>query len=413
MFSIHKFIEIIHNFLLRPIYIESFGFDPSFSTSITDFKRLSDDYGDWFSNYICNGQCTWWHEEPLDLTVFDKIYYRHINFNHATNLFLQPWPNMSDVSGMCDWFQDVNFHILANSEKSQLKKNLLQDYKYYDWYFFFHGFAALDWFRDYKYLKLENHTVTKVFISLNHLITKKRSYRLSLLAHIIEKNLLNKGFVSCPLLDKNTVEIELLDPNSYISAESKKHVYENLLPTANRMVLDETLNYSTASSNIISPKFGQGALWHVVTETVFYEERLHLTEKIFKPIVSKRPFILLGAPGNLEYLRSYGFKTFDRWIDENYDNEKDPDLRMKLVIKELVKLCNLPHYKILEMHLEMQKILEFNYNHFYNDFKSIIINELITNFQKAIFLHNKDKSERFRIPEQFLNIDKAVKILNS
>ena len=71
----------------------------------------------------------------------------------------------------------------------------------------------------------------------------------------------------------------------------------------------------------------QSALWNVVSETVFYHNKLHLTEKIFKPIVSKQPFMLLAAPGNLKYLKSYGFKTFDHLWSEDYDNEVHDEQR--------------------------------------------------------------------------------------
>ena len=45
-------------------------------------------------------------------------------------------------------------------------------------------------------------------------------------------------------------------------------------------------------------------LFHIVTETIFYDNKLHFTEKVFKPIVARRPFFLVGAPGNLAYLKS-------------------------------------------------------------------------------------------------------------
>jgi hypothetical protein len=152
-------------------------------------------------------------------------------------------------------------------------------------------------------------------------------------------------------------------------------------------------------------------MWHIVTETVYYENRLHLTEKIFKPIVMKRPFILVGAVGNLEYLRSYGFKTFNRWIDESYDLEPDPDIRLRKIVNEVKKLCALPDYEISQMFKEMQSVLEFNREHFYNDFKTIVLDELIENFKRAVMMYNKDLSERFKIPVQVLDFDQIRKIL--
>jgi hypothetical protein len=77
-------------------------------------------------------------------------------------------------------------HILiANSEKSEFKYELLKGRIYHqDWYYFFHGFAALDWYRDFQYLDSRSfEQFDKVFICFNHLISNYRSYRLHLIAH--------------------------------------------------------------------------------------------------------------------------------------------------------------------------------------------------------------------------------------
>jgi hypothetical protein len=191
----------------------------------------------------------------------------------------------------------------------------------------------------------------------------------------------------------------------------KKHIYYNLLPTANSMILDNCNDYNNASADIIDEEYSLGSLWHLVTETVYYEEKLHLTEKIFKPIVSKRPFILVSSFGNLKYFRDYGFKTFDRWIDESYDSEPDPDKRLHMIVNELVKLCNLSKNELNDMYKEMQEVLEYNYNHFYGDFKKIIVDELIDNFKKCIFLYNRDLSERYQLPAYALNYEHIKNIL--
>jgi hypothetical protein len=132
---------------------------------------------------------------------------------------------------------------------------------------------------------------------------------------------------------------------------------------------------------------------HIVTETVFYDSKLHLTEKIFKPIVARRPFMLLAAPHNLEYLRSYGFKTFGRWIDESYDTEVDNEKRIDMVVTELQKLAELSQSDLNKMYMEMQEILDFNFQWFYTGFKQKIVEELVDNFEIAIKQYNLNKSK--------------------
>ena len=60
------------------------------------------------------------------------------------------------------------------------------------------------------------------------------------------------------------------------------------------------------------------------------------TEKTWKPIAMKMPFIIIGQPFVLKKLREYGYKTFP-W-DESYDEIVDPDKRMESIIDLVVAL---------------------------------------------------------------------------
>jgi len=152
------------------------------------------------------------------------------------------------------------------------------------------------------------------------------------------------------------------------------------------------------------------AFCHVVTETVYFLPKLHLTEKVFKPIVAKRPFILVAAPGNLAYLKSYGFKTFDRWIDESYDQETDNYLRIEMITAEIKKLCELSPAALQQMYQEMQEVLEYNFDYFYNGFKGVLVNELVDNFGGILSQINNGRvpgnhskyHQRFELPNGYL-----------
>jgi hypothetical protein len=135
----------------------------------------------------------------------------------------------------------------------------------------------------------------------------------------------------------------------------------------------------------------QESLFHLVNETVFYHDKLHLSEKIFQPIVCKRPFLLAAAPGNLEYLRNYGFKTFGDYVDESYDLEPDPDLRMDLIVKQLIMLSKLSVAQMRSMLDDMRPILEFNKAHFFGNFRQMIVEELVENFNQCIRVWNNGR----------------------
>lgn len=292
--------------------------------------------------------------------------------------------------------------IIANSEKSKTVDNLMEEYGYYNWHYFFHGFAALNWYKDFEYFSTIDYQPDRVFICLNHLCTQDRSYRLTLVADLKQRGLLDRGYVSLHLKNDTNISVndELFSENSKLSKKSKKLIFNNLKDQDN-LVVDRNDIKGSDSANIspIEIKMLKQGLVHVVTETVFYYDKLHLTEKIFKPIVVKRPFILVGAPGNLAYLKSYGFKTFDRWIDESYDQEQDPDKRLSMIVDEIEKLCGLTDSEMQKLYNDMQDVLEYNFDHFYGKFKKIITDELVDNFKLCIDTWNSKKTDSSDIIE--------------
>lgn len=82
--------------------------------------------------------------------------------------------------------------------------------------------------------------------------------------------------------------------------------------------------------------------WYsVVTETEISHDSIFLTEKTYKPILNLHPFIIWGNPSSLKYLRSIGYKTFPNMFDESYDLEKNPKLRLSMIISEILKFNKL------------------------------------------------------------------------
>jgi hypothetical protein len=122
----------------------------------------------------------------------------------------------------------------------------------------------------------------------------------------------------------------------------------------------------------------QDSLVYVPTETVYFERRLHITEKTFKAIALEMPFVLVAPAGSLEYMRSYGFKTFASVFDESYDSETNDILRIELVSKLLGQLNALSIKERQQIHRACLPIVEHNYNHFYRgDFGSVLWAELV------------------------------------
>jgi len=171
--------------------------------------------------------------------------------------------------------------------------------------------------------------------------------------------------------------------DSLLTPGAKKTIYKNLKLLEKPLIVDNDSVKGVASAQL-DLNTNRLGFWNVVTETVYYQNKQHLTEKIFKPIVGRQPFILLGAYKNLDYLKSYGFKTFSSYIDESYDLEVDPVKRTDMVVAELKKLCQLSTADLKDMHNDMQDILAHNFHWFYHDFKHIIVNELVDNFKETV-----------------------------
>lgn len=104
---------------------------------------------------------------------------------------------------------------------------------------------------------------------------------------------------------------------------------------------------------------------NLVTET-FFGTNVFLSEKIFKPISNLQPFIVLGDSGTLEELKRLGFKTFDGFIDESYDNEKDPKIRFEKIETEIKKLGEKSIKEIHDWYYSIKDILIFNKERLYN-----------------------------------------------
>lgn len=92
-----------------------------------------------------------------------------------------------------------------------------------------------------------------------------------------------------------------------------------------------------------------------------YDDTLFVSEKTYKAIGFKHPFIVLGWPGTIKLLRDRGFKTFHPWINETYDKEEDDATRMEMVFNEIKRLCAFTPEQWIEWQTALKDIVEHNY----------------------------------------------------
>lgn len=337
-------------------------------------------------------------QEPF-IPQLAKQYLDRFNWvgNHSVDEILEMYASDSYPTELIDIVKSNpqfihNTPIVATSEISSEVDQTLEQYKFHKLYYFFHGFAALDWYRGHYALNYTRPVIKPYshdFVSYNRLVLDDRSYRIYFVSLLKSAGLLEHGQISFNVSDDNVDwRNELSNPQSKLSTDAKIHIGKNLLDI-DKLVIDYDLLLGSASADIpraINSVFAtcSASLWHIVTETVFYYNKLHLTEKIFKPIASKQPFMLLAAPGNLEYLRSYGFKTFNGIIDESYDSIVDNDLRTEAVAGQIQWYCNLAPKEKQAVIERLAPIVEYNFHHFYGEFRHIITRELLDNC-KSLF----------------------------
>lgn len=104
--------------------------------------------------------------------------------------------------------------------------------------------------------------------------------------------------------------------------------------------------------------FETSFLW-VASETKKTTDGIFLTEKTWKPIAHGNPFCINGDAGSLKLLKGLGFKTFDKFWDESYDETNDVE-RVKMIAQIVEDLCSKTLPELQGLNERMLPILEHN-----------------------------------------------------
>lgn len=84
------------------------------------------------------------------------------------------------------------------------------------------------------------------------------------------------------------------------------------------------------------------------------------TEKLVRPIMMKKPFIVMSSVDYLEYVRQMGFYTFNEFWNEEYDGYSEADRYLR-ILKLIDWLGSKSRSELEELYLSMQFQLEHNY----------------------------------------------------
>lgn len=122
-----------------------------------------------------------------------------------------------------------------------------------------------------------------------------------------------------------------------------------------------TVGVSTRRHTDQLAKFYPNLLIDIVGESFVQGRTFYATEKTVRPMLLKKPFIVMGPKCFLTHLRQMGFRTFYEYWDENYDGY-EPVQKYKMILKLLDDLSKKPIFELEQMYRDMQPILDHNYN---------------------------------------------------
>jgi hypothetical protein len=119
-----------------------------------------------------------------------------------------------------------------------------------------------------------------------------------------------------------------------------------------------------SAQRYMNPMWYNKCYMSMVVETAItpYSNRTptFITEKTFKPLAFRHPFLVYGNSGTLRKLHDWGFVTFDNLWDESYDRINNWGYRRDRVAKLLHETEIQPHSN------ETLQRLEHNHQHFFN-----------------------------------------------
>jgi len=193
-------------------------------------------------------------------------------------------------------------------------------------YWWAHAPIACDWYRFAKYdnrLQRQSQDIMANFLVYARGTTGKRAYRKEFLKHLTHIDSVQVG---------SFAQYEVLGESSA--------TYDH---------------YDFSHTNC-----------SIILETIF-DQRVHLTEKTLRPIACGHPFMILNGPGALETIRSYGFRTFEPFINESYDKEQLSNKRMHMVLKEMQRINSLSNEEQTNIWKECNSVAEYNKQIFFND----------------------------------------------
>lgn len=290
-----------------------------------------------FEGYQTNWLWDWFHNECNEWKISPKqIVY--VTGNMVVDEFYNEWANNNNIKerikviGYPHFELDLGVTVLHMPHRNE---------------------SLPTWENHIKY-KTENLNNIKTFACLNK---RLRPHRIWFYKYMFESGILDKGLVSMNNFHKDYwgFEDRTIDPE-YVEKLNEK--LPLLVYGKRNDELDDNFYIRRFNDQICLDTFVT-----VVSEAQFADSNntMFISEKTYKVIACKQPFIILGNKNTLKKLRETGYKTFDGFIDESYDSLSNFE-RMEAIIETIKKIDKIEDK--LSWFKSMEEIVEHNYNVF-------------------------------------------------
>lgn len=262
--------------------------------------------------------------------------------NNNTLEKLQEWLDDNNILQKNVYVKNLN--LISNERKTKI--NMITD-----------TIMSERYLRDTPSEVCKFNSIDKLFLNYNRNVTRHKLY------------------LGYTLFQNNLIENALIGfSDKYLNSESIGQDYSFLNYNFNILYkFLKSLPYKIDNKNIkyLNDQGTIGQVLHhddyertflsLVSESTCESGVVYLSEKTFKPIAMGHPFIIVGSQGSLTKLRDIGYKTFDKWWDEGYDectSYKDRINRIRDILLTL-KEISFSSQKIIRE--EMKEVIDYNF----------------------------------------------------
>jgi hypothetical protein len=260
----------------------------------------------------------------VEVLNFDEDTQSRVEFavNHAGLAVLFMQELVTD-----EWCKLYDRHNVVMFVGAVLNYKLDHARVYFCPYFFW---STVDFYRTVTNIltRLDNSQATHGF---DILLGRKKQYRDQIFNTVDHNTNLVRYFPSDQDLDiRQYSNNEFAWPRDVVSIPAEPVNF-----TVQEVVVNGTI---VSLSQIVPVDIYNQTHYTLIPETLVDNQWSFFTEKLIKPILARRLFVVASGQHYLANLRKLGFQTFDTVVDEGYDAEADTTRRISMVCQEINKL---------------------------------------------------------------------------